>query len=766
VAACAPWKTVSQQTFPGISGKISIFYDAWGIPHAQAASESDIFFANGYIHAADRLWQMDAARRRALGRFAQWLGPQALAADALMRRLSIERVSRADYAALSSETRHMCERYADGVNAWIAQGSLPIEYQLLGEMPEPWEGWHCVAVMRQRGILMGSLWFKLWRAAAFGKIDAQHLPLLRYDDGGEERFVVPQDRMDRRWVASLEALAPAIEGLAKLFAQDATGGGSNNWAVDGRHTRTGHPILAGDPHRVYEIPSMYSQIHLRCDRFDALGLSVPGVPGLPHFGHNAQVAWGVTHAFADIHDLYIEDFSGEAAGCYRTETGPQAARHRTERIQVRGGEALDIDVWETRHGPLILGDPATGCGIALQSMQLQPGDRSLDCLLPMLRAPSVTAFYDGMAPWGLIDHNLVAADRADRIGVLVRARIPVRDRINGWLPVPGWTGEYAWRGVIPFARMPREECPPSGIVATANNRPVPDDWPDYICTDCHPATRAKRIHARLSAEGPFAPDDMLRILHDVHSAPAREIAQRLLHLDLYDEASRALAAVLQGWDGEMQPGLLAPTVYTEVRQEMTRILAQRSGLDGVADTPIADIPPGISPLAHLWWTLPDLLRRNDTSLLAGQDWDAVMRQALAAVSARWQPRRWGDVHTPAFAHPLAAAFPEHAARLAPSCAPVGGDGDCVLATGALPQTGMQSTDMQSIYGPVAKYIWDVSDWDRSRWVVFHGASGDPDSPHYRDQNLYWARSELLPALYSTERVRANAVRVLNLVPCA
>lgn len=759
--ASATWKDLSIAGLSAVLDRIDIRYDSWGVPHIRAASEADLFFANGYVHAADRLWQMDAARRRALGRFAEWAGQEAVAADVLMRRLGMEAVSRADYAALSPETRKMCERYAEGVNAFIAAGVLPPEYGLLGEKPEPWEGWHCVVVMRQRGILMGSLWFKLWRAAAYGKIGAEQLHLLRYEDGGIERFVVPQDRMEQRWTISLQELAPAIEGLARLFAQDATGGGSNNWAVDGRHSRTGMPILAGDPHRAYEVPGMYSQIHLTCDTFDVLGLSVPGVPGIPHFGHNEHVAWGVTHAFADIHDLYIEDFSGQAAGHYRTETGSEPARHRKERVAVRGGEAVEVDVWETRHGPLILGGPEAGCGIALKSMQLQPGDRSLDCLRPMMSAPSVAAFYDLMEPWGLIDHNLVAADRGGAIGVQVRARLPERDRLNGWLPVPGWTGKHEWRGLIPFARMPREENPASGIVVTANNRTVPDDWPDYICTDCHPATRAKRIHELLSENGPFSPPDMMAILHDDRSAPALEIAQRLLAIEPKNEAERELLAVLRGWDGKMDATLLAPTAYYEIRQEMTRILVRLSGLDGVADTDIARLPPGISPLTHLWWALPDQLRRNDASLLAGNSWDDVMGEVVRTVAARFRPRRWGEAHRPQFPHPLARMFPQDAARLAPSSVDVGGDGDCVLATGGLPQTGTAST-----YGPVAKYIWDLSDWDRSGWVVFHGASGNPESAHYRDQNECWARSELVPAFYSPESVEANATRILTLIPAS
>lgn len=757
----APRKEAATITQRGISGRIDIRYDCWGVPHVKAGSEADLFFANGYAHAADRLWQMDAARRRALGRFAEWVGTDGLPSDILMRRLGMEAVSRANYDLLSAETRHICERYADGVNAFIAQEKLPPEYALLATTPEPWEGWHCVVVMRQRGMLMGSLWFKLWRAAAHSRIGAEHLHLLRYDDGGEERFVVPQDRTGRRWSVALAELAPAIEGLSQLFAKDATGGGSNSWAVDGRHTRTALPILAGDPHRTFEMPGMYSQIHLTSDGFDVLGFSVPGVPGLPHFGHNDSVAWGVTHAFADIHDLYVEDFSGQPPGCYRTEAGPSPAAHRKERITVRGASAVEIDIWETRHGPLILGGPEAGCGIALKSMQLRSDDRSLDCLRLMLGAGSVTEFYDVMAPWGLIDHNLVAADRAGVVGALVRARVPDRDRLNGWLPVPGWTGGHEWRGIIPFARMPREEGPASGLVVTANNRPVPEDWPDYICTDCHPTTRANRIHQLLRENGPFEAGDMPNILQDHHSVPALEIARSLLTVEPRGEAERDLLAPLACWNGEMDATQVAPSVYYEIRQEMTRILARVSGLAGVADMEVARLPPGISPLQHLWWALPDQLRRNDTSLLAGGTWQDVMQEAIGTVAARFVPRRWGEIHRPRLSHPLVGMFPEAASRLTPRSAYVGGDGDCVLATGAAPQTGATST-----YGPVAKYVWDLADWDRSRWVVFHGASGNPDSPHYDDQNQNWACGELIPAFYSPACVEANSVRILTLVPGA
>ncbi|RRH76147.1 penicillin acylase family protein [Falsigemmobacter faecalis] len=745
-------------TLPGLSAAVEIRYDIWGVPHVTAGPERDLFVANGWIHARDRLWQMDAARRRALGRWAEWVGAEGLASDRLMRKLGIEAVSRADYAALSAQTKAMCEAYSAGVNAFIAAGDLPPEYALLAETPEPWEPWHCVVVMRQRGLLMGSVWFKLWRAAAYAVAGPENLHLLRYEDGGIEEFVTPQDRQQPRWTAALKDLAPAIEGLQALFPTDVTGGGSNNWAINARHSTTGMPIVAGDPHRAYEIPAMYTQAHLRCDSFAALGLTMPGVPLFPHFGHNEDMAWCVTHAFADIHDLYVEDFRGQEPGHYRTATGSAKARLRKEVIGIRGGAEEEIEIWETANGPLILGSPGEGAGLALKSMQLQAGDTSLDCLRPMVSQKTVAAFYDLMEPWGLIDHNLVAADRQDTIGVQVRARIPERDRKNGWLPVPGWDPAFAWRGIIPFARMPREENPGSGIIVTANNRTVPEDWPDYICTDCHPSTRAKRIRSLLSTGAKFSPADMLDLLYDHSSAVAKEFAARFLARLPQAGPGREMVLALQGWAGDMEAGKLAPTVYYTLRQQMTRILARRSGLDQVAGQEIAKLPPGISPLTHLWWALPDQLRRDDTSLLGGASWDEVIDQAISECAEGFLPRPWGEAHRPVFAHPLTAQFKE-AAGFAPASAPVSGDGDCVLATGALPSGGLVAS-----YGPVAKYIWDLSDWDNCSWVVFHGASGIPGDAHYSDQNTPWSRGTLVPAPWSDDQIRAATRQLITLNP--
>lgn len=743
----------------GLRGEATLTRDAWGIPHIHAADVEDAFLLNGWVHAEDRMWQMEAALRRAIGRFAEWGGPAAAAADRLARQLGVEAASRRDYEALNAETKMMAGRYAEGVNAWIDAGGTAPEYDLLGEKPMRWEPWFCVAVMRQRGILMGSIWFKLWRAAALDVVGPEAVGLLRYDDNGPERFIMPQGESGSRLAADLAALRPAVEALSDFAPSDGTVAGSNNWAVSGSRTLSGKPLVAGDPHRAYEIPGMYTQLHLACPDFDAIGFAVPGVPAFPHFCHTDNVAWCVTHAFADIHDLYVETFTDGGAR-YATEDGEAEATLRQETIAVRGAPDETITVTETRHGPVIAGDPRTGKALALKSVQLFDTDHAIDCLLPMLKAATLDDFYDRCEGWGVIDHNLVGADREGHVGVLVRAVVPERDRANGWLPMPGWTGEHEWRGMIPFERMPRELDPEDGHVVTANNRLVPEDHPDYLLTDCHPSTRADRVTERLENLRQARVGDMIDILRDTDSAPARAITARILAAPV-DGAAAGLAKMLAGWDGRMDMGLSAPTAYILIRQEMTRILLRRSGLEATVKHPATQPAPGVPPLVQLWWTLPTLLRDGNETLLDGATWDEVMAEALETVAAGPAPGPWGEAHLPLFVHPLAHLFPDDPRAAAPETNPIGGDGDCVCATGCFAMTGPRS-----FTGSVARYVFDLGDWDNSRWVVFHGTSGHPGDPHYSDQNPLWARGDMVPMPFSRDAVAAHAVSVTTLTPAA
>ena len=744
-----------------LDSPVEVYFDEWGIGHARATTVHDAFVAQGFLHARDRLWQMDAVRRQVAGRWSEWVGAQGIEADKLARRLDAAGASRRDFDAIGDEARAMLTAYTDGVNAWIehaaTNGELPHEYSLVGGAPERWQAWHCISAMRQRGYLIGSIWHKLWRAAALRHLPVDDVAKLRWDDGGNELLIVPQGEHAQRWTADLQQLADGIDALMQLRDPSYTGGGSNNWCVSPQRTAGGRPLVAGDPHRNFELPGMYAQQHIACDEFDLIGLTVPGCPGFPHFAHNENVAWGVTIAFMDLHDLFIEKTDGDTY-LYKDEWLPMGTR--TERIEVRGQKAVEIDVRTTHHGPLIVGDPADGVALSVQSIQFAPTDYSLDCMLPMMRARTCAELNEATRGWGLVDHNLVSGDTAGNIGYRTRAIVPRRGAINGWLPVPGWTGEYEWDGVVSFEEMPHFENPDRGFLVTANNRVVDADpgAGPYLSTDCHPPQRAERIQARLADLPAATVDDMASVHADPISLHAPMFVALAKRARPATGAAADLVSLLSGWDARMDADSTAATAYTDLRWEMARLLAERTGLGETKQSAYAVPPPGFAPVTELWWTIATLVRDDDRSLLGGSTWEALAAEALDNVASRGAPTAWGERHRVAFQHPLAGAFPDAAALLNPEGHTIGGDNETVLAAGAV-----AAGNSASMYGSVARYAFDVGDWDSSRWVVLAGTSGDPRSPHYVDQHETWARVEMIPMVYSWSTIAQYPDR-LTLAP--
>jgi len=724
-----------------------IWRDAWGIPHIKARTRDQAFAALGFAHARDRLWQMEALLRRGTGRYAEWLGKSAVSADILARQVDTAGASRRDFELVGAETRAMLESYARGVNAFIATGRRPIEYKLLGAKPGEWLPWHSIAVMRQIGFLMGSVWWKLWRAAALPIVAVEAAAKLRFEDSGNELLCLPPGLEKGPYRAALEQLAAGAAALLEVAAPDATGGGSNNWALAPERTATGRPLVAGDPHRVLEMPNMYAQLHIACDEFDVIGLTVPGVPGFPHFGHNDKVAWCVTHAFVDIHDLYVERFSPDG-NTYLFQGQWQPVRRRREEIVVRGEAPVAVDVAETRHGPLIVGDPAKGWGLALRSMQFSEPDRSFDALLPMMRAGSVESLYEATREWGLIDHNLVAGDIAGKIGYRVRAKVPRRPSSNGWLPVPGWSGEHEWDGIVDWSRMPAAIDPPGGAIVTANNR-VAENGEDYLCTDAMPPHRARRVWRRLEALTSPTVEDMAAIHRDIETTPGIELRDRLRGLAATGKAA-AVRDLILGWDGRMAADSLGATAYNATRLALTKLVAVRSGLAAVAQTPYARVAPGLIPENQLWWTVLGLLRADDRSLLGGASWDELLVEALIE-AAKSPLSEWGAAHLPRLTHPLSALFPEQSAALDRVSAPVGGDNDTVFATGCSASVGARA-----VYGSLSRYVFDVGAWENCRWIVFHGVSGEPGDKWHMNQNAAWAAGEMIPMLYDWGNIAREA----------
>lgn len=755
----------------GLDGPVEIVRDSLGIPHVKAESSHDAFFAQGFVTAQDRLWHMEYDRRRAMGRWAEYVGPSGVDQDRLMRKFGLARSAQRDWASLNDETRAMLDAYAQGVNAFIATTRvLPIEYELVDGRPETWEPWHSLAIFKVRHALMGSLGNKLWRLRIMKTLGPEWVTKLRPGSGEEAPLVVPPgvsfadvpDGCDES--ADLMTL---LQGLGEIDS------GSNNWVLTGSKTASGKPLLAGDPHRALDTPNVYYQNHLTCPEFDAIGYSFVGTPGMTHFAHNQSVAWGVTTANSDQKDLFVERFKpGDPTEYEYQGEWLQAERH-TETISVRGGEPVDVDVTVTRHGPIVVGDPKNGLALSLAYAAITEPNRTFECFLPMLRARTVAELDEAKRRWVDPDNNFVMADTEGTIGYLTRGQVPVRSLANAWMPAPGWDGEHEWQGLIPFEEMPRARDPEQGFIATANQRVVGNDYPRHLSLDWSAPHRAQRIYARLGPLTGATKADMTSVHADKISIPSRAFVALAQALAPADAASAEARDRLLAWDGTMGPDDVGATIYAAFREQVTAAI-----LAGEQFTPLVESQgrfemkgaPATSLATRLRPAVYALLVKRDTSVLpAGETWETLGAKALAAAVAwlgealgadqtGWQ---WAKLHRTAPHHTLSAAFPEYADLLDPPSVGVGGDSDTPQAGSFAAADGKDFT-LASM--SVTRYCFDLSDWDNSGWTSPLGASGHPGSPHYADQVAAWSAQQLHPMLYSWDRIEADAETRQRLEP--
>jgi penicillin amidase len=771
----------------GLEAPVEVWRDAEGIPHVLARTTHDAFFAQGFVHAQDRLWHMDRDRRVAQGRWAEDVGVAAVAQDVQMRRLGLALTARRDHDHLDADTRALLLAYAAGVNAFLAsrpdERALPVEHQVLARAPEPWAPWDSLAVMKVRHADMGVWQAKRWRALLVRELGPARAAALC--PGTPERPVLilpPGVRYDGPpWdpVPAFEAGAAALAGVAL------DGGGSNSWALHGARTASGRPLLAGDPHRALEVPNVYYQNHVAGPEFDAIGLSFPGVPGFPHFGHTRWTAWCVTHAMADYQDLFVERFDPADPARYAFRGGWRRAEVRRETVRVRDGAPVEVEVTVTHHGPVVLGDPRQGTAVALAYTAIAAPNPTLEATLPMLRARDADALEAAMRPWVDPANNFVFADVHGAIGYRTRGQVPVRPAANAWLPVPGWDGAHEWTGTVPFEAMPAARDPEGGVVVTANGRIAGPPGP-YLGLDYAPDYRTRRIHARLAGLGPATAEDMAAVHADRLALPARELAAYLAALPAAaltaspgpggaaGDAAASEAAVaaaldlLRAWDGVMDEASAAAAVVAVTREHLVRDLLA-GPLGPLAAEAFGGTPRGaVAHVGRLRARLGEWATAGDRRLLGpGDDWPAAaaraLRAAVADLTARLGPGpagwTWGRLHAARPRHPLSLRWPALAAVLDPAPLPLGGDGETVQAAGY-----SAALDYEVTLTSVARYVFDLADWERSGWVVPLGASGHPGSPHYADQAGAWRAVRLLPMRFGWDRVRREAAGHQRLDP--
>ncbi|MBL15987.1 MAG: hypothetical protein CL767_02200 [Chloroflexi bacterium] len=749
----------------GLHGAVKVFRDQYGIPHIKAESEMDAFFAQGFVTAQDRLWHMEYDRRRGSGRWAEAVGEQGVAQDKMMRRFRLEASAKADYKVMNAHTKSVFDAYAAGVNAFIHSGdALPVEYRITGLESEPWQPWDGLIAYKVRHISMGVFESKVWRARMVREMGPESAgKLFPGVEPGYLMILPPGSTSPGPLDEGLKELAEGAAGLNHLNEMDS---GSNSWVLGGAETATGKPILAGDSHRALDTPNSYYQNQVACPEFDVVGLSFPGVPAFPHFGHNGRVSWSVTHTAADYQDLYVERFQD---GKYLYKDQWLDAETHDETIKVRGGSDVHTTVTVTQHGPVIAGDPTQGSGLAFKYTATEQASTWPEILWQMLRAESSPELVDGMEGWVDPCNNLLFADIHGDMGYLCRGRIPIRSRVNGWLPVPGWTGEHEWEGDIPFEELPVSINPIEGYIATANNRPVGDDYPYYIAIDFTPEFRVKRVAEGLKSLNRPTAEDMAQVHAQRVSIPALAYQGVLKQMEPLDTASKAAKELLLDWDGKMDAHRVQPTIYSAMRDALLKDVLEINLTEGLAYDAWHPADRGLgSFINRLKARLVAMIGEDDCSFLReGDTWPTAVAKALSQAVVTLSERlgeemnewQWEKVHQARPKHNLSAAFPELAELLDPPAIPISGDGDTPLQGGYSPAAAATVTSLS-----VARYSYDPSNWENSLWVVPLGSSGHPGSPHYHDQSETWRQVKMIPMGYDWAKIEASCETEQTLKP--
>lgn len=750
--------TANTITLAGLSGRVTIRRDAYGVAHVAAENEMDAWFGQGFVSAQDRLWQMEYDRRRAVGRWAEAAGPSAVAADKLARQMDLGSSSRGDVGLMDPGTRAMFDAFAAGVNAYIFSGQpLPPEYALTGITPEPWEPWHSVVLFKVRHVTMGLWYWKLAVGSLRARVDDATWASLRFLPSiGTPVIVPPAGQISALFDHAGEELMAAAKHLDFLKDID---GGSNSWVVSGSRTTTGKPVICNDSHRALDVPNAYWQVHISFPGTNISGATFAGFPGFPHFGFNGSIAWNITHTQADYQDLYVEKFEGENAEQYLTTEGWKPSTRVEETIHVRGGDPVTFTRWATHHGPVVNGDPRSGYALAFKYSASEKPKPAFNGIRESHAATTIEALFDAQRDWVDPVNNLVAADTAGNIGYLMRGELPVRTgRAGRIMPVPGWTGEYEWTGVVPPAQWPRAINPAEGFFATANNRVIEADEP-YIGTYFAASARVSRLVELMNGTGTLDPATIASWQGDTTSVPARAWTRKLAECGPFSGDAEAARAMLANWDANLLPGSAAAVLYAYFRREVMRdlflpVLGEETfaWLTSDANVAIVRIYSGLMNelTSHM---------ANGIGTPSGASWNETVEPALARawsvaktaqgdVPAAW---RWDRDHRTGSRHPLSRAFPGES--LDPPSAHIGGDADTLQCT-AYGISGRNDFVLTNL--SVYRQVVDFADIDAASYIIPGGISGDPRSEHYADQLPLWQTHQRIPMYWSPAAAEANA----------
>ena len=744
------------RSIAGLAAPVTVSRDAHGVPLITAQSEDDAYFALGYVHAQDRLFQMEMMRRQGQGRLAELIGKAGVNSDKFMRTLGVYRRAEEDFRGLDAATQHAFERYAAGVNVWLSEGHvLPLEFQLLFFKPEPWRTADSLVWQKLMGLQLSGNWDQeLSQAALIAKLGADKAAELTPDPRPGDPITTSQ-HASLFPALNLQALHAAMTSVIQPHSA------SNAWVVDGSRTQSGKPIVANDPHLGFQSPIIWYFAGIDTPSLKIFGATVPGVP-LHMLGHNHHVGWGITTPESDTSDLFIEQATADGKA-YETPEGPKPFVNRTEVIQVRFGDPVAVTVRETRHGPVVSDIlPAKDTAnrvLALSAALFQPHDRSADGVYRMNRAQDAAAFVEAIKLFQAPQQNMMFADTAGTIGYYAPGRVPIRKGGDGTVPVPGWSGDYDWTGWIPFEELPHEIAPPRGILVNANNKMIQDDYPHLIAKHWFAGYRAARIEELLQAGGAATPASIAATQQDTVSFMAREMLPLLLaRFTPQTEKHRAALDLLNAWDGSMDRERPEPLIFALWMEKLKDRVFQDE-LGELYDDFYGNRPEVLQAVLTGDTAWCDDIRTPGVETcdqqVAGAFGD-VMVWLEAHKITDMAALHWGDFHQTSFGHMLFQNFPV-VTKLGGRYLASSGDNYTVNRGSFTPSSAR--VPFRHNHGASLRAVYDFSDLSQSQFALAGGQSGNMVSGNYGDLLEPWR-----DGLYFTAPTAGTALYKLTLKP--
>lgn len=742
-------KTQGELALDGLGARVEVLRDRHGIPHIYASSLEDAHFALGFVHAQDRLWQMEMNRRIGSGTLAEVLGPAALETDRFMRTLGLRGVAAENLRRYDADTRRHLDAYAAGVNAFLAGNRvLSPEFWLLRTSPAPWSALDSIVWTKVMALdLSGN-----WRSELLRMRLSQTLSLARIQE-----FLPPYPGDAPPKLPELKAFYSGIEKkLApdRLFSNldpDAAPG-SNSWVVAGARSASGKPLLANDPHLGLTAPPVWYFAHLHAPGLSAIGGTLPGVPGIL-IGRNERIAWGLTNTGADVQDLYLE--KQEAAFAQREEV-----------IKVKGAPDERLSVRLSRHGPVIsdvsrsAGEAAPrGYALALAWTALAEDDLTMQAALKLSRARDWPAFLAAARDLHSPPQSASYADADGNIGFIAAGRVPVRKPANdlrGLAPAPGWDERYEWTGYIPFEQLPRAFNPPGGAVVLANHKIVPPKYPHHITYEWQPPYRARRIEDLLSKNEKHDLSTFKRMQADVVSLAVRELLPRFTAANPEHEVMKTLAA----WDATMAAERAEPLIMAAWWREFAlAVYGDELGEAFRANWAARAVFIGNVLSSQPHWC--DDVRTPQAESCERLLIDSLENALEGIKNRRGNDFNWGQAHVARHRHRPFSAEP-WLSRIFDIRVPSGGDAYTVNA-GAM-DFNNRNEPFANRHAPSLRQIVDLADAQASVFIHSGGQSGNPLSSHYRSFAEPWARGEYVPMVTERRRLEADGVQRLVLLP--